>query len=186
VARGIVINSELYEARLYDRKMTIKQCFNCQQWGHTQGACAKQARCGQCAGPHNTKDCLKERISCANCGKAHRSWQRSVCPAFQAYHTRVQGLRADALISTASIQNAGAPTAPTGRAPALTPVSFATRKRPQENAQPAPRRVGRPSYIEAAARDPTQRLLVPTSSAPVTSRQDTPSQEVVIDSDNEL
>ena len=71
---GLVINAQLFEARQFERGLQETQCFKCQQWGHTQMACSKPARCARCAGPHASRDCPRERILCANCGKAHRTW----------------------------------------------------------------------------------------------------------------
>ena len=90
---GLVINAQLFEVRQFERSLQVQQCFRCQQWGHTQGICAKQARCGQCAGDHETRNCPKERVSCANCGKVHRAWQRRECTTFQAYFTGLQSRR---------------------------------------------------------------------------------------------
>jgi len=84
VKKGVVIHSQLYEARLFNHGIQIKQCFNCNQWGHTQSACGKQAKCGECAGSHQSKECPKERVSCVNCGRAHRAWQKKEC---RSYHT---------------------------------------------------------------------------------------------------
>ena len=71
--KGLVIRAEFFEARLYSHSLEMKQCYRCQGWGHTQTACGKQERCGECAGSHPIKDCLKERVSCVNCGKAHKA-----------------------------------------------------------------------------------------------------------------
>lgn len=62
VRRGVVIESQIYGARHYNNGLQVKQCFNCQQWGHTQSACGKRARCGECASSHQTKECTKENV----------------------------------------------------------------------------------------------------------------------------
>jgi hypothetical protein len=109
IRRGLVISSQLYETRLYSQGLEAKLCFNCSQWGHTQAACGKRARCGECAGPHQTRECQKERVSCCNCGKAHRAWQRRLCRTFQAYFEDIQPKRTMFFLQTAAIRNGGTP-----------------------------------------------------------------------------
>lgn len=57
------------------QKREIPQCTKCQQYGHTQKFCYRQARCVKCAGNHATKDCTrKERsddVKCVLCGANH-------------------------------------------------------------------------------------------------------------------
>jgi hypothetical protein len=167
VRGGLVINAQLFEVRLFERELQIVQCFNCQQWGHTQNACGKRTRCGQCAGDHSTRECLKERVSCINCGKQHRAWERHACPTFQAYYERIQARRANLYARTSSIRSAYDSQASSLRS---TPHSSqfgeswstVSRKRgraispAQDDTQ---RRVGRPTYLEQAGRDPAQQRL---------------------------
>lgn len=76
---GIVYNAVLYVAQFWSPRAQIKQCFNCNQWGHTQASCNKATRCGECAGTYQTRDCQKKSVSCCICGKAHRAWQKGAC-----------------------------------------------------------------------------------------------------------
>ena len=73
VQGGLVIQAQLHDARLFEMAMIEVQCFRCSGWGHTQAACKKHARCGQCAGPHQTAKCLKQSVSYVNCGKKYRA-----------------------------------------------------------------------------------------------------------------
>lgn len=53
---------------------TIVQCTRCQQYGHTKNNCMRPYRCVKCAGPHNTKDCTKDKNTpalCALCSGCH-------------------------------------------------------------------------------------------------------------------
>ena len=68
---GLVINAQLYDVRIFEKCLTKVQCYNCQQWGHTQNACVKKARCGRCAGPHQTREYKEKRASCANYSKGY-------------------------------------------------------------------------------------------------------------------
>ena len=52
----------------------IPQCKNCQEYGHTQKYCGREARCVKCAGRHHTKECKKPKetkAKCIHCGEAH-------------------------------------------------------------------------------------------------------------------
>jgi anaerobic ribonucleoside-triphosphate reductase len=41
IQKELVINSQLYDAHLHDHDTQIQQCFNCEQWDHTQSICEK-------------------------------------------------------------------------------------------------------------------------------------------------
>ena len=66
VQKGVILDSQLFEVRLFDHSLLTKQCFGRNQLGHTQSACGKSERCGECAGPHDTRRCPHERVSCVN------------------------------------------------------------------------------------------------------------------------
>jgi hypothetical protein len=135
----------------------MTQCFKCQAWGHTSFACAKQQKCGRCAGPHETSTCEKEKPSCANCGKDHPTWHRHSCEAFESYHSRVQLRRAMLASQTSSIRNADKPQQATTDG-----WTSVTGKRRREHSPPntqQQRRIGRPTAIETAAREASQRRI---------------------------
>jgi len=176
---GLVINAQLFEVRQFERGLQETQCFNCQQWGHTQIACSKPARCAQCAGAHTSANCPGERVSCANCGKGHKAWQRRVCQAFQAYHETVQRRRVAMLAQGSRMRIQP----PEPRAEGWVEV---TRKRSREDSpkRDLQRRAGRPTYIEQAAKDPGQaRLGFTPRSSQVNSRRDASDMEIDLDSD---
>jgi len=192
VKKGIIIQSQLYEARLYNHGTQVKQCFNCNQWGHTQSACAKQPRCGECAGSHQTKECPKEKVSCANCGRPHRAWQKKECQVYRTYSEEIQAKRVALYTLSASIRQAG-PSQATLRTDGFEIVS---NKRRRAASPPAKKgAVGRPTYITVASRDPSQTRLrmlqthadnstqssehTPTSSTPAGSSQGEPADTIM-------
>jgi hypothetical protein len=197
VRGGLVIDAQLFETRLFERELQATQCFNCQQWGHTQRACGKRARCAQCAGDHASKDCPTDRVSCVNCGKQHRAYQRRECTSFQAYFQGIQyrrvALYSQAISIRAAVNSTGGPerrqTLPTH--PTLGEGwAIVSRKRGRvmsPTLEDTQRRLGRPTYIEQAARDPAQqRLGFSQSSASVsqaTSMETTPTVEVSMTQD---
>lgn len=103
VRHGIVLNAMLYTAQMWSPRAQVKQCFNCSQWGHTQASCGKAARCGECSGAHQTRDCPRKRVSCPNCGKEHRSWQKAACRTYQVYKGSVEKVRLELFDRTAEI-----------------------------------------------------------------------------------
>jgi hypothetical protein len=155
VQQGLIINSQLFEARLFHNQCVVKQCFKCCSWGHTQNACGKQARCGQCAGAHDTAECSGDRVSCTNCGKEHRAWQRKECRTFQVYLEDIQATRMALLEQTTRVRKTGVTLAPQDSIGGFTLV---TKKRPRAESPPSAsgRTVGRPPFTATALQDPMQ------------------------------
>ena len=112
VRQGLVINAQLFEARLFDHSLIIKQCFNCNQWGHTTSACGKKICCGHCAGPHSTTSCSQASTACTNCGQKHKAWQRQACPTFQAYLVGIQAKKINLIAETTRIRQGSGPNSP--------------------------------------------------------------------------
>ena len=159
VKSGIVINSQLFEAQLYDHRLRVKECFKCNQWGHTQITCAKQEKCGQCAGPHATRACPKERVSCVNCGQSHRAWQQKDCRTFQVYLEGIQAQRANLLVQSMLICNEGQTqaTLQSDGFQIIQPKKRQRQETPMSSQIPQPKKgPGRPTYIEVAGCDPQQ------------------------------
>src|SRR4051794_13619653 len=59
-----------------------------------------------CAGTHDTSRCPKERVSCVNCRKTHKAWQKEVCKTFHSYLEGIQAKRMALLTQTLHIRNA--------------------------------------------------------------------------------
>ena len=58
----------------YEPSAANRMCFNCNAYGHLQGACRRATRCGKCTGAHQTRDCQsKDPPKCAVCAGGHRS-----------------------------------------------------------------------------------------------------------------
>jgi hypothetical protein len=77
IEEGVLWDSNRYQALLYDRSLRVRQCFNCQQYGHIGTSCANKTKCVYCAGEHQSRDCTT-RIhgdkKCANCEGTHPAW----------------------------------------------------------------------------------------------------------------
>nr|XP_042909134.1 uncharacterized protein LOC122271539 [Parasteatoda tepidariorum] len=50
------------------------QCYNCQEFGHSQRSCNSPSRCVKCAAKHRSYECQKDENTppkCSNCGDSH-------------------------------------------------------------------------------------------------------------------
>lgn len=178
VRKGLAIEAQFYEARLFDHGIEVKQCFRCGQWGHTQSACGKPEKCGQCAGDHRTEGCIADRVSCSNCGRAHRTWQKKECKTYERYLEGIKQRRA--LLAAQSIRlrsgTIGTPQA-TLQADGFELVQPRKRRLPTDSQMdPPPRRgPGRPRNTEIASRDQSQsriRLVNATQEESIPNTQD--------------
>lgn len=77
IREGVLWDSNAYQAVLYDRSIRVRQCFNCQQYGHIGTSCANTMKCVYCAEEHQSRDCstrVHGENKCANCEGAHPAW----------------------------------------------------------------------------------------------------------------
>ncbi|CAG8122318.1 unnamed protein product [Penicillium nalgiovense] len=94
---GTLWDSEVLTTVLYDRAARIRQCHNCQKYGHIGNTCSNETRCVFCAERHHSRDCQRKKDAtlserrCANCGGAHNGWSKR-CPDFIREIERVQVL----------------------------------------------------------------------------------------------
>jgi len=96
ISEGVIAQFELKATELYDPNSRIRQCFNCQRYGHITNSCKHETRCGFCGGKHETRVCTtKEKTTnpkCAACTQgSHYSWSRQ-CPERQRERARAQGV----------------------------------------------------------------------------------------------
>lgn len=180
IEKGLVIDYDVHTAAIYSRSWEIKQCYKCQEYGHIAMMCKKREACGHCAEEHPTKECPNpEKPKCANCGKKHPTWdtrcqvrmdQREKTRAKRAIDIARAGIQKAKQLSRAVL-----PSLMGGHAQIAketpTPMSRATindnGKRTRTGLD-EPRGRGRPTYLAAAARDPSQsRLHIPRSTTPI-------------------
>lgn len=154
---GLIIQAEIYAAEAYDRSLEVKRCFNCQQWGHSQAACGRHARCGRCADTHDTRKCPEKSVACANCGKPHKAWQAGACPVYRAYYEEIIRRRARNSAEAHTIRTQEAVRASQKDSETFT---FVARRKRAAPPSPPSRRVGRPSGIEVAGRERSQARLL--------------------------
>lgn len=91
VTKGLVSGGNLLHCTRWERNAELRQCFNCQGYGHTGRTCKREARCGHCAGRHNTRQHPTESRAkkCAVCNGSHEAWYKD-CPRRGREYQRVQ------------------------------------------------------------------------------------------------
>ena len=66
--------NQRYLVEEYKRKARVIKCNKCQGWGHVHRYCGKSAKCGKCAGNHETITCnITSGFKCAHCDKNHKA-----------------------------------------------------------------------------------------------------------------
>lgn len=69
------------------RQNNVKQCYNCQRFGHHSSQCGLQNRCVKCVEDHKVGECKKikgtDNAVCCNCGKDHPANYRGCAKAIE-------------------------------------------------------------------------------------------------------
>lgn len=84
IDEGLVWQGEMCQCERYERGCRLKQCFQCQKYGHIGTQCKATIACGYCAQEHSSRECTSktDRDSprkCATCQGAHEAWSQQ-CP----------------------------------------------------------------------------------------------------------
>src|SRR5271156_4440350 len=64
IIEGIRLDGRYHATKRYNPQNQIKQCFNCQGYGHKAESCTRQTICARCAQEHETKLCTMETNKC--------------------------------------------------------------------------------------------------------------------------
>ena len=81
-----------YYPKRYMPQCQVRQCFNCQGYGHKADVCTRKPVCGKCAEDHETRSCISEKVQCTHCEGAHAAWHHE-CPRRQQEHKRLDTLK---------------------------------------------------------------------------------------------
>jgi len=84
IDEGLIWQGEAFQCERYDRQCRLKQCYNCQKYGHIGTQCKANTACGYCSEAHNSKDCPTKvdksaTRKCSVCKGAHEAWNNR-CP----------------------------------------------------------------------------------------------------------
>jgi len=93
---GVRIENRIYPAERYVPQCQVRQCYNCQGYGHRADACTKAPKCGKCAQEHETRKCNNsqdETLVCAQCRGPHTAWHHE-CPKRRKESERLELMRA--------------------------------------------------------------------------------------------
>lgn len=96
------------------RNKLVPQCKNCQNYGHTQRYCSKEARCVRCTGNHHTSKCNKPKDAkpkCVHCGEAHPANYRGCLVAKEMQKVKNKQFKKSTLAKPAQ-RNSQMPTKP--------------------------------------------------------------------------
>ena len=78
--------NQRYIVEEYKRKSRVIKCNKCQTYGHVHRYCSKPAKCGKCAGNHETLTCnITSGYKCAHCRKDHKAGS----PDCEVYKSKV-------------------------------------------------------------------------------------------------
>ena len=171
---GLLLGCEYHNCEVFSEECRVTRCFNCQLYHRTTAKhCRNQTRCGFCAGAHRTEDCLaraSNRLNlqaCRACGKSgHPAWAKEclsrrteVSRARQAFLQRPRRYQ-DHLVDTSSssLVSHSVPSSGYSSTPAFsftTPTVFPPTPSSNDDGDfqvVRPRKRGRPSALEVAAR----------------------------------
>lgn len=98
IDEDLVWQAELCPAERYERQCRLKQCFQCQKYGHIGTQCKAAKTCGYCAQEHSSWECptktnLEATRKCAVCHGAHEAWSRE-CPTRKEEVAKIQAILA--------------------------------------------------------------------------------------------
>jgi hypothetical protein len=86
----------------YTQQEQPVRCCNCNRYRHTQAKCNNPARCGNCAAPHQFRDCPSTNPDkCASCLGAHRVTD-SRCPHYRQEKERILRAQKQSRLRTGS------------------------------------------------------------------------------------
>jgi len=94
IDEGLIWQGEVFQCERYDRKCRLKQCYNCQRYGHIGTQCKASTACGYCAEAHGSRDCPTKADKsatrkCAACKGAHEAWNNR-CPVRKTELSKVK------------------------------------------------------------------------------------------------
>ena len=79
----------LYKVEEFRQPVSVRQCFNCQCFGHSAQNCKSKQKCVICGENHSHKGCPKKEAKqpkCANCSGPHVASYKG-CPGIKSRHS---------------------------------------------------------------------------------------------------
>ena len=75
----------VYKVEEFRQPVSVRQCFNCQCFGHSAQNCKSKQKCVICGENHSHKGCPKKEVKqpkCANCSGPHVASYKG-CPEYK-------------------------------------------------------------------------------------------------------
>jgi hypothetical protein len=87
ICSGLKIMGRIHSAKRFVPQAQLKQCYNCQGYGHKAYMCTRQTKCGKCAGDHETRKCEApvNELQCTNCKENHAAWHHECSHRIKEY-----------------------------------------------------------------------------------------------------
>ena len=84
----------VYKVEEFRQPVLVRQCFNCQSFGHSAKNCRSKPKCVICGESHSHNGCPKKEAKqpkCANCSRPHVASYKG-CPEYkkQAFRQHVE------------------------------------------------------------------------------------------------
>ena len=94
IDEGLIWQGEAFQCERYDRQCRLKQCYNCQKYGHIGTQCKASIACGYCSEQHSSRDCPTKADKsaarkCAACQGPHEAWNNR-CPVRKTELSKVK------------------------------------------------------------------------------------------------
>ncbi|KIV98298.1 uncharacterized protein PV09_09855 [Verruconis gallopava] len=98
IDENLVWQCEMCPAERYERQCRLKQCFQCQKYGHIGTQCKAAKTCGYCAQEHSYWECptktnLEAARKCVICHGTHEAWSRE-CPTRKEEVAKIKAILA--------------------------------------------------------------------------------------------
>ena len=80
----------VYKVEEFRQLVSVRQCFNCQSFGHSAKNCRSKPKCVICGESHSHKGCPKKeakQLKCANCSGPHVASYKG-CPKYKKQEFR--------------------------------------------------------------------------------------------------
>ena len=98
IDEGLVWEGERCDCERYERQCRLKQCFQCQKYGHIGTQCKAAKTCGYCAQQHSSWECPSKAgqdttRKCAVCHGGHEAWSQE-CPTRKEELSKIKAVLA--------------------------------------------------------------------------------------------
>ena len=182
----MVGGGSLLKCERWERDGVFRQCFRCSKYDHRPHQCKEEVVCGQCSGPHDTRDHPEGNTTkkCPLCSGPHAAWEIA-CPhrKKELEKGKLRLKKKAAYFDTADLRT----TARREEADRVEEFTLVTSKQTKkrkitEEGEQAPRpKLGRPRKIDQAEKGQPTIFTGFRKTSPQSSQAAAPIQVVVVE-----